>query len=101
MSRDRASVERTRGGGRLLPGLALAALAVASAVGVVDARHQARQLFIELQELNRDRDELNIEWRQLQIERSTWAAHARVEQLARDKLSMSVPSPADIEIVKP
>jgi len=80
---------------------ALAAITVISAIAVVDARHQARQLFIELQGLNRDRDELNIEWRQLQIERSTWAAHARVEQLARDKLSMSVPAPADIEVVKP
>lgn len=85
----------------LLAGAALVAAVVGSAVAAVDARHQARQLFIELQGLNRDRDELNIEWRQLQIERSTWAAHARVEQLARDKLSMGVPAPQDIEIVKP
>lgn len=85
----------------LLASAALVAAVVGSAVAAVDARHQARQLFIELQGLNRDRDELNIEWRQLQIERSTWAAHARVEQLARDKLSMGVPAPQDIEIVKP
>jgi cell division protein FtsL len=85
----------------LLVGAALVAAVVGSAVAAVDARHQARQLFIELQGLNRDRDELNIEWRQLQIERSTWAAHARVEQLARDKLAMGVPAPQDIEIVKP
>jgi cell division protein FtsL len=85
----------------LLAGAALVAAVVGSAVAAVDARHQARQLFIELQGLNRDRDELNIEWRQLQIERSTWAAHARVEQLARDKLAMGVPAPQDIEIVKP
>jgi cell division protein FtsL len=85
----------------LLLGTALAVALVGSAVAAVDARHQARQLFIELQGLNRDRDELNIEWRQLQIERSTWAAHARVEQLAREKLEMSVPEPKDIEIVKP
>jgi cell division protein FtsL len=79
----------------------LAAAVVISAVAVVDARHSARQTFIELQALHRDRDALNIEWRQLQIERSTWAAHARVEQLARDRLSMRVPAPAEIEIVKP
>lgn len=84
-----------------LLGTALVVAVVGSAVAAVDARHQARQLFIELQGLNRDRDELNIEWRQLQIERSTWAAHARVEQLARDKLAMGVPAPRDIEIVKP
>jgi cell division protein FtsL len=82
-------------------GALLAAATVASAVAMVDARHQSRQLFIELQALNRDRDELNIEWRQLQIERSTWASHARVEQIAREKLSMDVPAPSEIEIVKP
>ena len=80
---------------------ALAVAAVGSAIAAVDARHQARQLFIELQALNMARDELNVEWRQLQIERSTWAAHARVEQLARDKLSMRVPDPARIEVVTP
>jgi len=85
------------------PLLLLAALAVAvvgSAVAAVHARHEARQLFIELQGLNRVRDELNVEWRQLQIERSTWAAHARVEQLAREKLSMGVPPPGAIQAVK-
>lgn len=89
-------------GARLL--LLLAALAVTvagSAVAAVHARHEARQLFIELQDLNRTRDELNIEWRQLQIERSTWAAHARVEQLAREKLSMDVPRPGAIQVVRP
>ena len=85
----------------VLTGAALAAAVVGSAVAAVDARHEARQLFIALQTLNRDRDELNIEWRQLQIERSTWAAHARVEQLAREKLDMGVPATKDIEIVKP
>jgi cell division protein FtsL len=84
-----------------LLGVALAVAVVGSAVAAVDARHQARQRFIELQALHRDRDELNIEWRQLQIERSTWAAHARVEQLAREKLDMAVPLPKDIEVVKP
>jgi cell division protein FtsL len=87
--------------GALMLGAALTAGIVGSAVAAVDARHQARQLFIELQALNRARDELNIEWRQLQIERSTWAAHARVEQLAREKLEMAVPAPGDIEVVKP
>lgn len=85
----------------LLLATALAVAVVGSAVAAVDARHQARQRFIELQGLNRVRDELNIEWRQLQIERSTWAAHARVEQLAREKLGMSVPPPAEIEVVSP
>jgi cell division protein FtsL len=84
-----------------LLGLALVAAVVGSAVAAVDAKHQARQRFIELQGVNRIRDELNVEWRQLQIERSTWAGHARVEQLAREKLSMGVPAPSQIQVVKP
>jgi cell division protein FtsL len=84
-----------------LLGAALVAAVVGSAVAAVDAKHQARQRFIELQAANRVRDELNIEWRQLQIERSTWAGHARVEQLAREKLAMGVPAPSAIQVVKP
>jgi cell division protein FtsL len=80
---------------------ALVVVIMGSAVAAIDARHRARQQFIALQSLHRVRDELNIEWRQLQIERSTWATHARVEQLARDKLQMIVPTPTDVEIVKP
>ena len=79
----------------------LAAALVGSAVLAVDVRHEARQLFTQLQALNRTRDELNIVWRQLQIERSTWGTHARIEQLARERLDMVVPAPADVEIVRP
>lgn len=79
----------------------LAAGVVGSAVAAVDVRHEARQLFIRLQALNRTRDELDIVWRQLQIERSTWATHARIEQIARERLDMVVPGPADVELVRP
>jgi cell division protein FtsL len=91
----------TAGSRAVLLVAALATAVAGSAVAVVDARHEARQRFIELQALTRARDDLNIEWRQLQIERSTWAAHARVEQLAREKLDMVVPRAAEIEIVTP
>lgn len=79
----------------------LAVAVVGSAIAAVDVRHEARKRFIALQALNRDRDELNIVWRQLQLERSTWATHARIEQLAREKLDMVVPAPSDVEIVRP
>ena len=86
------------------PGLVAGVLAlavVASSVAAVNVRHEARKRFIELQSVNRARDELNIVWRQLQIERSTWATHARIEQIARDRLDMVVPATPDVEIVKP
>ena len=37
--------------------------------------------------------ELEVEWGQLQLEQSTWASHARVEGIAREKLGMRAPAP--------
>ena len=74
---------------------------VCSAVGVVYARHEARKLFIELQGVAAERDELNIDWGRLQIEHSTWASPGRVEQLARDRLKMRAPDPGAVVIVQP
>lgn len=79
----------------------LAVLVLASAVSVVYARHDARQLFIELQQLTAERDTLNIDWGRLQIEHSTWASPGRVEQIARERLGMREPDPARVVIIEP
>ena len=84
----------------LLAGV-LAVVVLLSAVSVVYARHDARQLFIELQQLTVERDRLNIDWGRLQIEHSTWASPGRVEQIAREKLGMREPDPAKVVIVEP
>ncbi len=54
-----------------------------SALGVIYGKQQARNRFSELQKLTTVRDDLDIEWGQLQLEQSTWATHGRVEQIAR------------------
>ncbi|GAB2181395.1 cell division protein FtsL [Denitratisoma sp. agr-D3] len=73
--------------------LLLLAVAVACALSVVTANHKARRLFIELdREQNRMR-QLEVEWGQLQLEQSTWAGHARIEKIAREKLQMRSPDP--------
>lgn len=77
----------------------LAAAVLGSGVGVVYSKHQSRKLFVELEQLNRQRDELEIEWGRLQLEQSTWAAHGRVEQIARERLHMRLPSPEQTVIV--
>lgn len=79
----------------------LAAAVLASALGVVYSKHQSRKLFIELQVLQQERDALNIEWGQLQLEESTWATHARVEEQARAKSGLISPAAHDVVIVKP
>ena len=83
----------------LLPVLWLAALG--SAAGAIYSKHRARELFVQLEKLNRERDRLEIEWGQLQLEQSAWSTHAFVENVARARLHMATPVPQDIEIVRP
>lgn len=72
-----------------------------SSLAVVYGKHEARLRFVDLQKLTQQRDELDIEWGQLQLEQSTWATHGRVERVARDDLRMLIPAAADLRIVKP
>jgi cell division protein FtsL len=80
---------------------ATAVLMLGSAASLVYARHEARRLFIGLQQLTTERDNLNIDWGRLQIEHSTLALPARVEKVARDRLRMTEPDPAEVVIVQP
>jgi cell division protein FtsL len=83
-------------------GVAVLALALAATgIGVVYAKHEARDAFIQLQGLNKERDALEIEWGQLKLEQSAWATHGRVEQTARVGLRMVIPRPDEVRIVKP
>lgn len=79
----------------------LVALVVSSSLGVVAAQHQARKLYSELEREQARARGLEVEWGQLQLEQSTWAAHGRVEKLARDKLGMRVPVPGQVLVVEP
>jgi cell division protein FtsL len=80
--------------------LVFAAISVISAMALVYTKHEARKLFVELEGLTHERDELNIEWGQLQIEQSTWATHARIEQVAADRLSLIRPKSSEIYIIE-
>jgi len=85
-----------------IPSLLVLWLAVvATALGVVASKHGSRQQFLQLQTLEKARDELIIEWGQLQLEQSTWATHGRVEQLARKQLKMKIPRVGDTVMVLP
>lgn len=72
-----------------------------SALAVIDARHENRMLFAQLQQLRQQRDQINIEWGQLLLEQSTWSTHARIEQMATQKLDMEMPAHAEIVVVRP
>jgi len=73
--------------------LILTVLVFTSAIGVVVSRHEARQVFIGYQVFVKERDALNLEWTQLQLEQATWATQARIEAAARERLGMIKPDP--------
>lgn len=74
---------------------------LASAAGAIYCEHRARELFIQLEALNARRDNLQIEWGQLQLEQSAWSSHAFVERVASTRLHMAIPAPQNIEVVSP
>ena len=76
--------------------IVFATVCVISAIALIYTKHESRKLFVELETLTHQRDELNIEWGQLQIEQSTWATHSRIEQVATEDLSLVRPTSAEI-----
>jgi cell division protein FtsL len=73
---------------------------VISAIALVYTKHESRKLFVELEQLTTERDELNIEWGQLQIEQSTWATHARIERVALEELALVRPKSTEIYLIE-
>ncbi|MCW9012686.1 MAG: cell division protein FtsL [Gammaproteobacteria bacterium] len=87
---------------KILVGIAtlLLVLVMSSAFGMIYSKHQSRKLFVELQQLHKQIDELNIEWGRLQLEQSAWSAHGRVERIARKKLNMKLPDANEIVYIQ-
>lgn len=77
-----------------------AVVCVLTSIALVYTKHESRKLFIELEGLTHERDDLNIEWGQLQIEQSTWATHARIERVATDDLSLVRPEATEIYVIE-
>ncbi len=77
--------------GRLCIVLAMALMV--SAISLVTARHQSRQLFVAVERLEDRSRELDIEWRRLQLERAELARNARIDHIARSDLHMVTATP--------
>ncbi len=80
--------------------VAMILASIASAIGVVYARHRHRLLFVELAKLEKVRDELNIEFGRLQLEQATVAESNRIDQIARLRLGMKFPEARDVVVVR-
>ena len=81
--------------------LILLALLTACALGLVTSQDKTRKLFAELEREQEQAKQLDVEWGQLQLEQSTWAMHARVEKIARERLHMSEPDAKRTQVVMP
>ena len=77
--------------GVLLIPLALIVAIVVSALAVVSTKHENRALVTELEGLRAERERLDMEWAQLQLEEATLASNNRVEHIAREQLGMTEP----------
>ncbi len=73
-------------------------LVVASAFSVIYYTHMNRQTTSELEQLYTQRDELDIEWRNLLLEQNSLAEHSAIESRAKKLLNMKRPD-ADSEII--
>jgi cell division protein FtsL len=77
----------------------LAVAVVVSGLWLVEAKHEARQLFAELEELKREQDRLQVDWGRLQIEESTFGTQSRIESLALEEIDLGMPRNDQIVVV--
>ena len=79
--------------------IALGLVLVASAVSAVYVQHARRSLFVELQQLERDRDLMLVDWEKLQLEQSVWSSHDRIMRVATEKLALKTPAAEAVVLV--
>jgi cell division protein FtsL len=78
--------------------MVLALAVMASALAVVQVKHQTRKATTQLDALRQERERLDLEWTQLQLEQATLAQDGRVDELARRQFGMV--DPIDYQIVR-
>ena len=70
-----------------------------SGVGIVYLEHQKRELFSDYQNLIKERDAVQIEWKNLQIQSSESFSGLRLEKIARSKANMKTLDAGAINII--
>ena len=68
-------------------------------VGIVYLEHQKRELFSDYQNLIKERDAVQIEWKNLQIQSSESFSGLRLEKIARSKANMKTLDAGSINII--
>ncbi|MGA0933884.1 MAG: cell division protein FtsL [Pseudohongiellaceae bacterium] len=78
----------------------LLVLMTASATGVIYTTHKNRHLLNELQQLERQRNALQVAWGQLLLEQSSLVVQGRIENLAIAELGMKIPATEKVVVVR-
>jgi cell division protein FtsL len=86
-------------GTQALISITLVLVVVFSALTLVSVRQLNRLAFYDLLKLERQRDHLSIEWRQLMAEFSTWRLEHNIENEVRGEYSMEPPAKGQIQTI--
>lgn len=78
----------------------LIGLLVMSALGVAYSAHLTRNMYRDLQQLEKDNDDLEHEYEKLLLERSAWADYTRLNEIASNELAMAAPLPDDTVVIQ-
>nr|WP_086938455.1 cell division protein FtsL [Thaumasiovibrio occultus] len=78
--------------------LFLLVMNIISAMAVVSVTHNTRELITYREDLLKEQDALDIEWRNQLLEESALTEHSRVEELAEGRLHMLRPD-TDKEVI--
>ena len=93
--------DKSAPGLRFWIGFALLLVAVcSSAVGVIYTTFTSRHLLNTLQQVERERNQLQVEWGQLLLEQSSIVAQGKVEETAVAELGMEVPDMNKVVVFK-
>lgn len=85
---------------RTVVGAVLVGALVISSLGVGYTSHQTRNMYRDLQALEKNFDDLEHEYEKLLLEESAWADYTRLDQLAQTELQMNAPTPEETVVLK-
>ena len=80
--------------------IVLALVLAASAFFVSFSSHQTRELYRNLHIAQKQRDDLDYEYRKLILERGAFADYSRITDLAKKQLNMRIPRTDELVVLK-
>jgi len=60
---------------------------------LITTRYHARDLYVQIEQLRGQAQDLDAQWRRLQLERAGLTRNARIDELARENFSMAPAGP--------